>query len=228
MPCGYDAERAAEEAYDYADELAELGARRVVAVDAAAYFSRPGPRLVDGLELLAHVLHPDRLPDAPAGPRRDRAVGSLSLADPERRVAAARDRERADDGEHAHDDAGQHRQRHAAAALRELLHRERGGRAPPIRPPRWPPIEMFPITNVSATLIRISGPMPDAIGSTPRRRWSTKAPPMSPNTAPEAPTVTAVGLSSSAPNEPHSSDGEVERHEARVAERWARASCPSQ
>ena len=65
MPCGYDAERAAEEAYDYADELAELGARRVVAVDAAAHFSRPGPRLIEGLEVLAHVLHPDRLPDAP-------------------------------------------------------------------------------------------------------------------------------------------------------------------
>jgi iron complex transport system substrate-binding protein len=67
MPCGYDAERSAEEAYEYADELAELGARRVVAVDASAYFSRPGPRLIDGLELLAHVLHPDRLPDAPPG-----------------------------------------------------------------------------------------------------------------------------------------------------------------
>jgi iron complex transport system substrate-binding protein len=67
MPCGYDAERAAEEAYEYADELAELGARRVVAVDAAGYFSRPGPRLVDGLELLGHVLHPDRLPEAPEG-----------------------------------------------------------------------------------------------------------------------------------------------------------------
>jgi iron complex transport system substrate-binding protein len=67
MPCGYDAERAAEEAYDYADELAALGAQRVVAVDAAAYFSRPGPRLIDGLELLGHVLHPDRLPDAPDG-----------------------------------------------------------------------------------------------------------------------------------------------------------------
>jgi iron complex transport system substrate-binding protein len=63
MPCGYDAERALEEAYDYQDELAELGARRVVAVDAAAYFSRPGPRLVDGLELLAHILHPDRVPE---------------------------------------------------------------------------------------------------------------------------------------------------------------------
>jgi iron complex transport system substrate-binding protein len=61
MPCGYDAERSAEEARDHADRLAALGARAVVAVDAAAYFSRPGPRLVDGLELLAHVLHPDRV-----------------------------------------------------------------------------------------------------------------------------------------------------------------------
>jgi iron complex transport system substrate-binding protein len=67
MPCGYDAGRAAEEAHRYAGELARLGARRIVAVDAAAYFSRPGPRLVDGLELLGHVLHPDRLPDAPPG-----------------------------------------------------------------------------------------------------------------------------------------------------------------
>jgi iron complex transport system substrate-binding protein len=67
MPCGYDAERAADEAYDYADELDELGARRVVAVDAAAYFSRPGPRLIEGLELLGHVLHPDRLPEVPPG-----------------------------------------------------------------------------------------------------------------------------------------------------------------
>jgi iron complex transport system substrate-binding protein len=65
MPCGYDAERALEEAYDFQDELAELGARRIVAVDASAYFSRPGPRLVDGLELLAHILHPDRVSDRP-------------------------------------------------------------------------------------------------------------------------------------------------------------------
>jgi iron complex transport system substrate-binding protein len=66
MPCGFDAERAAEEAYDHADELEEIGVRRVVAVDAAAYYSRPGPRLIEGLELMAHVLHPDRLPEAPA------------------------------------------------------------------------------------------------------------------------------------------------------------------
>jgi iron complex transport system substrate-binding protein len=66
MPCGYDGERALEEARTYADELRATGAKRIVAVDAAAYFSRPGPRLVDGLELMAHVLHPDLVPDAPA------------------------------------------------------------------------------------------------------------------------------------------------------------------
>jgi iron complex transport system substrate-binding protein len=70
MPCGYDADRALEEAESYADELASLGARRIVAVDASAYFSRPGPRLVEGLELLGHILHPDRLPEAP-GPVRE-------------------------------------------------------------------------------------------------------------------------------------------------------------
>jgi iron complex transport system substrate-binding protein len=66
MPCGYDARRAHEEATLYADRLAALGARKVVAVDASAYFSRPGPRLVDGLELLGHILHPQALVKAPA------------------------------------------------------------------------------------------------------------------------------------------------------------------
>ncbi|HVR04926.1 MAG TPA: cobalamin-binding protein [Solirubrobacteraceae bacterium] len=66
MPCGYDAPRAHVEALTHAERLAALGARRVVAVDAAAYFSRPGPRLVDGLELLAHILHPAEVPAAPA------------------------------------------------------------------------------------------------------------------------------------------------------------------
>jgi iron complex transport system substrate-binding protein len=68
MPCGYDAARAREEALAHERELAALGAGEVVAVDAAAYFSRPGPRLIDGLELLAHLLHPDVVPEAPAEP----------------------------------------------------------------------------------------------------------------------------------------------------------------
>jgi iron complex transport system substrate-binding protein len=64
MPCGYDAERSHQEALAHAQALRSLGAERVVAVDASAYFSRPGPRLVDGLELLAHILHPQRVPAA--------------------------------------------------------------------------------------------------------------------------------------------------------------------
>jgi iron complex transport system substrate-binding protein len=66
MPCGYDAARALVEAEQHADRLRETGAWRIVAVDASSYFSRPGPRLIDGLELLASILHPDRVPDAPA------------------------------------------------------------------------------------------------------------------------------------------------------------------
>ena len=66
MPCGYDAARALVEAEEFADPLRTLGADHVVAVNASAYFSRPGPRLIDGLELLAHILHPDRVPHAPA------------------------------------------------------------------------------------------------------------------------------------------------------------------
>ena len=66
MPCGYDAEIAHREAEMHRDQLAAVGAGEVVAVDAASYFSRPGPRIVDGLELLASILHPELVPEAPA------------------------------------------------------------------------------------------------------------------------------------------------------------------
>ena len=61
MPCGWDAPRAAREA----EALGPAGAARIVGVDGAAYFSRPGPRLIDGVELLASIFHPDavRAPD---------------------------------------------------------------------------------------------------------------------------------------------------------------------
>jgi iron complex transport system substrate-binding protein len=65
MPCGYDAEIAYREAEMRRDELKALGAGEVVAVNAAAYFSRPGPRIVDGLELLAHIIHPELMPQSP-------------------------------------------------------------------------------------------------------------------------------------------------------------------
>jgi iron complex transport system substrate-binding protein len=65
MPCGYYAEQAAAETMRWRRHLAQLGAR-VFAVDAAAYFSRPGPRLVDGVELLGHLLHPELVPAPPS------------------------------------------------------------------------------------------------------------------------------------------------------------------
>ena len=55
--------------------------------------------------------------------------------------------------------------------------------------------------------MRIVGPSPDAIGSTPRARRNTTPAPISPNTAPEAPTVYVPGLESRiAPNAPVNTD----------------------
>jgi iron complex transport system substrate-binding protein len=66
MPCGFYVADARAQAEAHRERIAALGARRVFAVDAASTYSRPGPRLVDGTELLAHLLHPDRI-EAPAG-----------------------------------------------------------------------------------------------------------------------------------------------------------------
>jgi iron complex transport system substrate-binding protein len=40
-------------------DLPAVATGRVFAVDANAYFARPGPRLVDAVELLAHLVHPE-------------------------------------------------------------------------------------------------------------------------------------------------------------------------
>ena len=57
MPCGYGLEQAASE-WRKTSVPTGLNAR-VFAVDANSYFSRPGPRLANGVELLAHLLHPE-------------------------------------------------------------------------------------------------------------------------------------------------------------------------
>jgi iron complex transport system substrate-binding protein len=67
-PCGYDLDRTLGELnpIDLSAHLLGTPARQeasVFAVDANASFSRPGPRLVDGVEVLAHLLHPDHYPD---------------------------------------------------------------------------------------------------------------------------------------------------------------------
>ena len=62
--CGFTAERSLQETEVLRnvpgwDELPAVRDDRVFLTDGNAYFSRPGPRLVDSLELLAHVIHPD-------------------------------------------------------------------------------------------------------------------------------------------------------------------------
>ena len=72
---GYDAPRAHREAEAFRERLESVGAGQVVAVDAAAYFSRPGPRLIDGMELLAAILHPERF----GAPEVEAATGAREL-----------------------------------------------------------------------------------------------------------------------------------------------------
>ena len=64
MPCGFDLEKTFKEsqrltAYPGWDDLPAVRNGRVYAVDANSYFARPGPRVVEGTELLAHLLHPE-------------------------------------------------------------------------------------------------------------------------------------------------------------------------
>ena len=65
MPCGWYLDDSRAQALEHRERLDALGAQRVFAVDAASTFSRPGPRLVDGVELLGHLLHPDRVQPPP-------------------------------------------------------------------------------------------------------------------------------------------------------------------
>jgi iron complex transport system substrate-binding protein len=68
MPCGYGLERSREEADRQAQCLREVapravGAGRAFVVDGSSYFNRSGPRVVDGVEILAALLHPGLLMD---------------------------------------------------------------------------------------------------------------------------------------------------------------------
>ena len=64
MPCGYNTARTVLEfSFDSLpgewEQMPALRKRRIFAVDAKSYFSRPGPRLADGVALLAHLFHPE-------------------------------------------------------------------------------------------------------------------------------------------------------------------------
>lgn len=63
-PCGFDlkdvvGEARVLESYPDWEKIPAFNNSRIYAVNASAYFSRPGPRVVDGLEILAHIMHPE-------------------------------------------------------------------------------------------------------------------------------------------------------------------------
>ena len=63
-PCGFNLEQVIQQSqqlftYPSWSSLPAVRDGRVYAVDANSYFARPGPRVVDGTELLAHLIHPD-------------------------------------------------------------------------------------------------------------------------------------------------------------------------
>lgn len=81
--CGFDLHRCAAEAeilatFERVDELPAAKSGRIFATDGSAYFSRPGPRIVESLEILAHLVHPQLF----GAPNLPRAFSAVSLARP--------------------------------------------------------------------------------------------------------------------------------------------------
>jgi len=68
-PCGYGVEQARADADRHRERLLRVGERAVREGRAfllhSSYYSRSGPRVVEGVEVLARLLHPDRFADVP-------------------------------------------------------------------------------------------------------------------------------------------------------------------
>lgn len=69
-PCGFDINGVMDElpalaSYTNWDMIPAFKSSKIYAVNASAYFSRPGPSIVNGLEILAHIIHPELFPEVP-------------------------------------------------------------------------------------------------------------------------------------------------------------------
>ncbi len=82
--CGYDVNRTLEDLplldkVNGWQELPAVSNGHVYVIDGSQYFSRPGPRLVDSLEMIAHVLHPESQPLPQSLPQPLRIVGNQTV-----------------------------------------------------------------------------------------------------------------------------------------------------
>ena len=184
------------------EHLEGLGADRVFAVAAQAAFSDPGPRLIDGVELIGHLLHPDLMDPPgqhpvhpPAQPAARRASLAPHLGAPQPATASAEDEaEHADRGHRAELDreavrgAGLAERPCSPATIR------RPQRTPATRPPTWAPMLIAPSAKVKTRLKTIRKPIWPAIASRLRPRAMMKVAPRTPKIAPEAPALTVSGL----------------------------------
>jgi len=84
VPCGYDVARARQDlevlrSFPEFDSLPAARHNHIYIVDAAAFFARPGPRIVDSLELLAGILHPEGFPEFRSRGLNDNRVARAEL-----------------------------------------------------------------------------------------------------------------------------------------------------
>jgi iron complex transport system substrate-binding protein len=89
-PCGFNLEKALEQVPHLESlpgwaELPSVRNQRVYAVDANSYFARPGPRVVEGTELLAHLIHPE-LFDWNGPDNAFRAISTSSASESQTRI----------------------------------------------------------------------------------------------------------------------------------------------
>jgi iron complex transport system substrate-binding protein len=87
MPCGFDIDRTAADIPLLAKNegwrsITAVKSGAVFATDGSAYYSRPGPRLVDGLELMSRVIHPEAF-GSELPPEQAKRVGLELLRSPQ-------------------------------------------------------------------------------------------------------------------------------------------------
>jgi iron complex transport system substrate-binding protein len=98
MPCGFNLRQTMKQIWSVFGgksspffQLPAVRNGRVFAVDANSYFARPGPRVVEGAELLAHLIHPELFVDSPLNKSHEGVYQAVDVALLQGRLEERRD-----------------------------------------------------------------------------------------------------------------------------------------